>query len=106
MSDPTNPFQDRSEVQRAVASEGSLSAAAERWLRDRGPYNSEATEALVQRLADAMRNGALLAAKLDERSEAAASKACDFATQRDAAELLARAACYQECAGLIREALK
>lgn len=49
-----------------------------------------------------------LASCLDQKSELVAAKAAQFTTRPffEAAELLARAACYQECAGLIREVLK
>lgn len=79
---------------------------ADRWLDQRGPYNSEVTEALVRRLAHALRCALVAATRLDRRADAAANAALTALTDEDATDLLARAASYQECAGLIREALK
>lgn len=47
-----------------------------------------------------------LAAKLDELSERCASRAPNLRSVEGEIDLLARAATYQECAGLIREAIR
>lgn len=81
-------------------------ADAERWLEDRGPYNSEYTEALVRRLASAVRSALVVAKRLDDASERCAAKAPQMRSPEGEIDLLARASTYQECAGLVREAVK
>lgn len=81
-------------------------ADAEKWLDQRGPYNSEYTEALVRRLAHAIRSALVLSHRLDDASERCAAKAPQSRSSENQIDLLARAGTYQECAGLIREVLK
>lgn len=76
------------------------------WLEQRGPNNSEYTYGLVVRLSNAIRNGLVAAERLDYRSERAAKAALSSSTPQGHHDFLGRATTYQECAGLIREALK
>lgn len=81
-------------------------ADAEKWLQDRGSYNSEYTEALVRRLHNALVNVLTISHRLEGGAERFERAAKTSRTPEGECDALARASVYRECAMLMQSAVR